>query len=294
MSEQPPGDGSCELAIAAQPPAGNAPSTPLTPGFETDQAPDYYDSESDAHARQTYWEGLSPASADLAQRVNQVLEGAHNPYLSYEPSKYLYPWVDLRPNSKVRSIYSGFEAAPEVFIARDREADRQRALARTALLQQGPLASAGLEARLEADFLYNCEHVVPQSWFEKRAPMRGDLHHLFACEPECNRFRADHPLVQHSVESEMQDCGRVVAKAFEPLGGKGAVARATLYFMLRYPGLIGSHYEGRRLETLIAWHEASPPDLWERHRNVAIQGLQGNRNPLIDFPEWVRSIRFAA
>ncbi|MCE0446644.1 endonuclease [Streptomyces tricolor] len=34
---------------------------------------------------------------------------------------------------------------------------------------------------------------MPQSWFAKREPMRGDLHHLFACEPECNSFRGNIP-----------------------------------------------------------------------------------------------------
>ena len=35
--------------------------------------------------------------------------------------------------------------------------------------------------------------MVPQSWFEKHEPMRGDLHHLFACESRCNGFRGNTP-----------------------------------------------------------------------------------------------------
>jgi endonuclease I len=34
---------------------------------------------------------------------------------------------------------------------------------------------------------------VPQSWYAKAEPMRGDLHHLFACEPRCNSFRSNIP-----------------------------------------------------------------------------------------------------
>ncbi|MGH3108957.1 MAG: hypothetical protein ACRDN7_10190 [Rubrobacter sp.] len=31
---------------------------------------------------------------------------------------------------------------------------------------------------------------------------------------------------------------------------------------------------------------------YERHRNMAIFEQQGNRNPLIDFPEWEPKIEF--
>jgi len=47
-----------------------------------------------------------------------------------------------------------------------------------------------------AGLIFNCEHVVPQSWFAKRKPVRGDLHHVFACEPGCNSFRGKHRLLR--------------------------------------------------------------------------------------------------
>ncbi|TIO08624.1 MAG: endonuclease I, partial [Mesorhizobium sp.] len=85
----------------------------------------------------------------------------------------------------VQSIYSGFEATPEFFIQADAEVERLRTEARAALLERGVLESTEMEAMLESQFQYNCEHVVPQSWFGKKEPMRGDLHHLFSCEPRC-------------------------------------------------------------------------------------------------------------
>jgi endonuclease I len=33
---------------------------------------------------------------------------------------------------------------------------------------------------------------------------------------------------------------------------------------------------------------------YERHRNFAIAELQGNRNPLIDHPDWAERIDFTA
>ena len=35
-------------------------------------------------------------------------------------------------------------------------------------------------------------------------------------------------------------------------------------------------------------------DAYERHRNAAIEQSQGNRNPLIDHPDWAARIDFAA
>ena len=65
--------------------------------------------------------------------------------------------------------------------------------------------------------------------------MRGDLHHLFACESGCNSFRGnvpyfDFPDFEEAVRGE---CGKREEGRFEPANGKGAVARATLYFLLR-------------------------------------------------------------
>ena len=70
---------------------------------------------------------------------------------------------------------------------------------------------------------FNCEHVVPQSWFGKDEPMRGDLHHLFACEPRCNSFRGNTPYFDFadSEEAVMTDCGRREGNRFEPRGGHG-------------------------------------------------------------------------
>jgi endonuclease G len=159
-------------------------------------------------------------------------------------------------------------------------------------------ALEGLEEMLP----YNCEHVVPQSWFGKREPMRGDLHHLFACESGCNSFRGNTPYFDFPdfreidlQEVDRNDCGRRMPLRFEPWSGKGAVARATLYFLTRYPGEINrtsTEYEKDRVAVLLAWHHTHPVTDWERHRNAAIHRAQGNRNPLIDHPEWARSIDF--
>jgi len=91
---------------------------------------------------------------------------------------------------------------------------------------------------------------------------------------------------------------------------KGDFARTALYMAIRYEG--GSHpvtgqaepnleltdnrslivsttsspaYMGL-LSTLLAWHQADPPNADDIRRNDVVQSYQGNRNPFIDRPEW--------
>jgi endonuclease G, mitochondrial len=91
------------------------------------------------------------------------------------------------------------------------------------------------------------------------------------------------------------DCGKLEEKKFEPNFGKGEVARATLYFLLRYPGLINNNneeYKPESLTTLKDWNQNNPVTEHEQHRNMAIFYKQGNRNPLIDFPDLADKIDF--
>ena len=81
-----------------------------------------------------------------------------------------------------------------------------------------------------------------------------------------------------------ESCGKKEAETFEPAAGKGPVARASLYFLLRYPPPAQLLQED--VAMLLGWHEAEPLGEYERHRNAAIFERQGNRNPLIDHPEW--------
>jgi endonuclease G, mitochondrial len=127
--------------------------------------------------------------------------------------------------------------------------------------------------------------------------MRGDLHHLFACEPRCNSFRGNTPYFDFAdfpdLEVIRDQCGRREADRFEPQAGKGPVARATLYFLLRYPARVqADELPANRLAVLLDWHEQFSPGEYERHRNAAVFARQGNRNPLIDHPEWAAATDF--
>ena len=263
----------------------------------------YYDEPQDRADQNQYYaevpDNLDPA--DLYQHLSTLLDETHVNQPKYKPSKHVYPWVDLQPNKKLRSIYSGIEYDPEEIIREDFRIDQER----TARLQEKMLTESFFGAErieeeldlLEAQLPYNCEHVVPQSWFEKREPMRGDIHHLFACEANCNSFRGNTPYFDFSdfEEAVREQCGMRIGNKFEPTAGKGMVARAVLYFLLRYPGEINrttQEYEPDRIETLLTWHRENEVTTYEKHRNMAIFKIQGNRNPLIDHPEWADQIDF--
>lgn len=312
-------------SVAVQPvSAAAAASPPAVPPGDMVQHPDYreavealaeyadrpyLDEAQDERECHNYYINLpwSLEGAELYRELRRLLTETHNNTYSYRLAKlrYLYPWVDLVETAgaarELRSIYSGRGFDPLELLALEYEIEMRR----EALLRERFGAEAFvnddmmLEAldELEAQAPYNCEHVVCQSWFGKREPMRGDLHHLFTCESGCNSFRSNIPYWQFDPEEEKvrTECGERVGDKFEPHAGKGAVARATLYFLLRYPGRVGersAELTVDRLQVLLNWHEAFPPDRYERHRNAAIFEIQGNRNPLIDYPDWAATADF--
>jgi endonuclease I/V8-like Glu-specific endopeptidase len=264
----------------------------------------YYDAAADRASAADYYGEIPPdlPAEALFKRLSELVRSTHERTFNYRPSRYVYPWVDLHPDRRIRSIYSGKGFDPEELIREDFRIDQRRsARLRELMLREASISQERMEREidlLEASLPYNCEHVVPQSWYQKREPMRGDLHHLFACESGCNSFRSNIPYYDFpDFEEAVRDaCGKRLGEdKFEPASGKGAVARATLYFLLRYPGRIGDEsreLQKGRIPTLLAWHEQFPPDEYERHRNMAVFEKQGNRNPLIDHPGWAGQIDF--
>ncbi len=261
---------------------------------------DYYDADADAADQEDYYAGMtwSGSPRQRYDALHDLLESTHTTPLSYNKARLqvLYPAADLHPDGRLRHIYSG-----KPFDAEEAITSELMALVKAGVVSESAITGSTIESLIarEADWEaleeagglpYNCEHVVPQSWFDRAEPMRGDLHHLFTCETTCNSFRGNLPYWQFSpTEAEMQACGRREANKFEPREGKGAVARATLYFLVRYPKLIGdANREMRRdrLSLLINWHRNAPPTLYEQHRNRVIFKSQGNRNPFIDKPDW--------
>lgn len=266
----------------------------------------YYDETADTAARDSYYQGLNfdqLSPVELFDELNRLLDSTHVRELNYKPAVHLYPWVDLRESGSgfiIQSIYSERQFSPQELIEADFRTEMERERLSSTLMRESTFGALELQRQvdlLEASMPFNCEHVVPQSWFAKKEPMRGDLHHLFACEVGCNSFRSNIPYFDFpDFEEVIRDaCGKRDGNRFEPINGKGAVARATLYFLLRHPRFINatsSEYTADRIPNLVNWHNSVPVSRYEKHRNAAIHESQGNRNPLIDFPELADRIDF--
>ncbi|MGZ3790336.1 MAG: endonuclease I family protein [Bacteriovorax sp.] len=141
----------------------------------------------------------------------------------------------------------------------------------------------------------NCEHTWPQSKFTAAYPaemQKSDLHHLFPADSKANSIRGndDFTDVSHDTGDLSNDncsiskygsSGASNNDGFEPpLTHKGNVARALFYFSVRYKISMPKSEE----EVLRRWNDLDPVDQEEMDRNDAIEKLQGNRNPFIDFP----------
>ena len=283
------------------------------------EAGDYYDAEKDEAAKSLYYEGinmqLSPVKLYNALKKHVRLTHT-SPIATYRKARWdhLYPVVDLRPSGALHNIYSGEIISVEEAIrqelkimANERPEILEAALARD-FEAVHEIGTSVMESRLNTERLegkvpFNCEHVVPQSWFAYQEPMKSDLHHLFTCDPGCNSSRSNHPYFDFTDYGQTHEivrdkCGKHEGTpdgitGFEPEHGHGVVARATLYFLLRYPDIIGDESRempADRLDVLLNWHKQFPVSEYELHRNATIFAAQGNRNPFIDFPNLAEKI----
>jgi hypothetical protein len=141
---------------------------------------------------------------------------------------------------------------------------------------------------------FNCEHTFPQGFFSQNLPMRSDIHHLFPTDVTSNSQRGNYefgvvtgnPSWTQGGSKKGSDGSNTV---FEPRDiHKGAVARALFYFVLRYQDY-SNHVQGQE-STLRSWMDMYPPTAWDIQRNNDIYAFQNNRNPFVDYPQFIKRI----
>ncbi len=145
---------------------------------------------------------------------------------------------------------------------------------------------------------FNCEHSWPQSMGAQSEPAKSDLHHLFPTYSKVNSERSNYPfgIPVTQVESFCNTEGTYCSKkgknssnqiVFEPADEhKGDVARAMMYFSIRYDMRIDSMQE----EVFKQWNILDPVSENEIIRNEKIKALQHNSNPFIDCSKLVDNI----
>jgi len=159
---------------------------------------------------------------------------------------------------------------------------------------------------------YNREHSFPKSWFAEAAPMKSDLFHVYPTDGKVNGMRSNYPYGEVSNPTKTSLNGSKVGPnttagfsgtVFEPIDEyKGDFARTYFYMATRYysedgnwPGSVSSNGAEPKpwaLALLYQWHLQDTVSQKEIDRNNAVYGIQHNRNPFIDHPEWVDTIWF--
>ena len=168
----------------------------------------------------------------------------------------------------------------------------------------------------KTSFLWNREHTWPRSLGVNPGgnsvggPDDSDLHHIAPCDSDVNSSRSNkyydisNPADGgYGVPAEAPLCTEDSNSWEPPTSERGDIARGLFYMAVRYDGTEANTVDLElvngtpgssqmaKLNTLLAWHEADPPDAVEMARNDLIySAYQHNRNPFIDHPEWVASI----
>ena len=224
----------------------------------------------------------------LHQALHDIIDG--HTVLSYTSLWTHYQTTDAKPNGKVWDMYSDIpDGTPpyEFTFVSD---------------QCGNYGAEG--------DCYNREHSWPKSWFNDMAPMNTDIFHVVPSDGYVNGQRGNYPYGEVSNPTWISDNGckkgpnsypGYSGTVFEPIDAyKGDFARIYFYMSTRYLGEDGSwpgsdmangaQLEPWALDMMMEWHAEDPVSQKEIHRNDANYGIQNNRNPFVDHPNYVNLI----
>lgn len=160
---------------------------------------------------------------------------------------------------------------------------------------------------------HNREHIIPQSSFNSASPMQNDIHHVIPSDGFVNGQRGSLPFGTvgsanwtslNGSQRGNSDVAGYSGLVFEPIDEfKGDIARAILYFAVRYQDNVDTYswemfngtedqvFETWALELLLDWHNnVDPVDAREIARNNAAYNYQGNANPFVNHPEYANLI----
>lgn len=166
---------------------------------------------------------------------------------------------------------------------------------------------------------YNREHSFPKSWFDDATPMYSDLFHLYPTDGYVNGKRSSYIFGEVSAASWTSTNGSLLGTAdpstglsgtvFEPIDAyKGDFARTYFYMATCYEDkiaawasiptdaqaiLAGNSYPAYKavyVNLLLKWAKNDPVSQKEIDRNNAVYGIQNNRNPYIDHPEYAEAV----
>jgi len=152
---------------------------------------------------------------------------------------------------------------------------------------------------------YNREHSFPKSWFSNGTPMHSDLFHLYPTDKFVNNQRGNYPFGETNGSTTYSNGSKLGTSSFSGYTGtvfepaneyKGDFARTYFYMVTAYEdkvaNWISEHlasnsfpaFNSWTISLLLKWNNNDPVSIKETNRNNAVYGIQGNRNPFIDYP----------
>jgi endonuclease I len=169
---------------------------------------------------------------------------------------------------------------------------------------------------------YNREHLFPQGFFNNSdaLPMVSDIHTVVPTDGFVNNGRSNYPFgIVSNTNTSYANGSKwgtgnnygYTNRVFEPIDEfKGDIARAMLYFAVRYEdnwndsgweapdaspynplnGTSDQFYETWFINAMLDWHAADPVSQRELDRNDEAYNFQGNANPFVNHPEYAALI----
>ena len=256
-----------------------------------------------------YYDGTQGLTGyKLKTKVHELISKNYNWHYGDLPSFYATTELDkyYENDNTILDIYSEIPSGPDAYNY-------------TATSIIGSANAEGLG--------YNREHMMPQSTFNSDYPMYSDLFFVVPTDARINQLRSNYPygvstttpsnvyytFTNSSKIGKNADTSYYTGRVYEPIDEfKGDVARTMLYFATRYEGKLGTFkfypgttdandtnplngteeraFDAWYLNLMLQWHIQDPVSQREIDRNNLVYGIQKNRNPFIDHPEWVAMI----
>jgi endonuclease I len=227
----------------------------------------------------------------IGKTGTELQSALHNIIKNHTVKSYDYIWTafqttDDKPNGKVWDMYSDIPGGTPPYVY-------------TFVSDQ--CGNYGGEGDC-----YNREHSWPKSWFNDVAPMNSDIFHIYPTDGYVNGKRSNYaygtvanPTWTSLNGSKLGPCSwpGFSGTAFEPIDGyKGDFARTYFYMSTRYYTEDGSwnvtemtnksQLRPWALQMMLSWASEDPVSTKETDRNNTLYGIQHNRNPFIDHPEY--------
>ena len=154
---------------------------------------------------------------------------------------------------------------------------------------------ASVSSTWENGSTFNKEHVWPKSIGAQEGDRMGhDMQAVRPCDPSINSSRGNQGYAETTDNnytyipnaSYRGDCARIIMYDHITYGKPGTTLyeeRGIADLFNQFGTNDGDVFES--LHIMLKWHMQDPPSLTEMVRNDGAQDYQGNRNPLIDYPE---------